>query len=328
MLPKYFPAHSGRACLPTLLIALIIAFPLVGRQSPHEFKLGAKWDFTFHGDPLGFSLAVCPDGTVYAIHDRELEIVSSDGHLTASNPQNGLSIKRSPIACDSQKRLIVADHALSVFELDAEGKATQISSVPLKIPVSRVLAAPDGSIYAITADHPSLVLIQPSGKEVLLKEHKYPYSYTIPLAGSVPASAGCALAWDASRQRLAFMLPGQGEIEFFEEPKSGAGRNANPPSTGPNSYACGLLPLTNLVSLPNGQFARTRTYTSELADAFNKTYVEILDGSLALLGQIPANGFGFLIGSPDDGSLYFVAFRDSRENTLTITKRILAIEFG
>ena len=329
MWANHLRAYSGSTGISILSLLLMGVFSLVARQSSGVFKLGTKWELTLHGNPLNFSMAVCPDGTIYAVADGELHVVSSDGNLIASDPKSSIPTVRTPIACDSRKRLIVGGSALSIFQLDQDGKPTQISSVPLKVAVSRVLEAPDGSVYAITADvHPALILISPSGKEVLLKDHKYP-AFTIRFGQrDEPASPECALAWDTSGQRLAFVLPGQGQIEFLEASKSGSTRNANSPSTGPDPYACGLLPLTNVVSLPNGGFARTRIYQSEIADAFNKTYVEILDGSLALLAQIPANGFGFLVGSSDDGSLYFVAFRDSRENTLTITKRILAIEFG
>jgi hypothetical protein len=307
----------------SLVVVPLAALALPGKPRPSDFALERKWELLLSGNLLNSSFALCSDGTVYVMHDHELQVVSSDGHLIARNPATGLMIWGTTTVCTRQKRLVIADREISIFELDAQGNLSRVSSARLKLPVNRLLATPDGLLYGITADeHPSLIEISPSGNETLLGANQPPHS-AVALS---PEDRGCTLTWDEDRKLVAYQLPGQSGIQFLEGTENIPKRNPIPSGTASDAYACGqLLSSANLIGLPNGLFARVQIYKSEIADALSKPYIEILDDSLRLAAQpIPADKLSFLIGAAADGSLYFASFH--AESSLGLIKCVLVPE--
>ena len=308
------------ACASALLVALqpapASAQPDISLVS--RFRLETTWEIALpENASILLRFATCPDGSVYALSSQTLDEISPDGKIVASDStiESGWSI-----ACDGRRRLFVAGSQLSIFEPLPQGTFRQISTAPLKVLVARLLVAPDGSIYGITAEpKPSLITISDSGEEVLLRKGQLPdFEASVTPGLPYPEERSCALAWDTVGDRLAYTLPGQ-STEFWHEGKEVSSKKPLSAPKHPLSDRC-LPPLQpSLVSLPNGQFARTRTERSEIADALDQGYLDVLDRSLKLIAR-PVPIDAVLFGSSDDGSLYFVSFH---AKVATIAKRTL-----
>ncbi len=307
----------------SLLIAVLLptgALSQANAPFPHHFRLETKWEATLQSNGLNFSLTTCPDGTVYAIHHQSLKVIGTDGKTTEDDSLATMGIGIAPIACDARRRLYVAQNQLSIFERQPQGGFKLTSKAPLNVFVVRMLVAQDGSIYGITAEPvPSLIAISDSGKEVLLrKENPNANAPRLMIAATSSEDRRCGLAWDGVEHRLAYIFPEESKIEFWKETED-LKRKALPASKQFEPLVCPPLTATDLVSLPNGRFARTRIERSEIADVYNRQYLDILDGSLSPVAR-PVPTDAALFGSSDDGSLYFVSLRDNR---MSITKRAL-----
>ena len=319
-MPKFSPLRIAKASL--LMVALLPAGALsqTNGSFPRRLKLETKWEATVQSNGLSFSLASCPDGTVYAMHDQNLKVIGTDGKTIEDDSLAALGVPVAPIACDARRKLFVAGNQVWIFDPQPQGGLSLISEAPLKVSVARMLVAQDGSIYGVTAEvEPSLIAISGSGKEVLLRKGNPTTNaprFMITAASS--GDRGCGLAWDGARQRLAYTLPGQSAAEFWKSSGNVFSRKPLPASKHLAPYACSRW-QADLVSLPNGRFARTRIEKSEIADVYNQQYLDILDGSLSPVAR-PVPIDAALFGSSDDGSLYFVALRD---NLMSITKRRL-----
>jgi hypothetical protein len=321
MLPKPFLWPVG--CTSLLIVALLPvgAFPQTNGSFPHRFKLETRWEATVQSNGLSFSLAACPDGTVFAMYDQNLKVIGTDGKTIEDDSLATMGVSVAPIACDAQKKLFVADNQLSIFEPRTQGGFKLASKAPLKVFVARMLVARDGLIYAITAEaEPSLIAISDSGKEVLLREENPPASAPrLMITAASSEDRGCGLAWDGVQHRLAYIFPEESKIEFWKETEDVLKRTALPGSKQFEPLVCPPLRQSDLVSLPNGRFARTRIETSEIADVYDRRYLDVLDGSLNPVAR-PVPTDDALFGSSDDGSLYFVSLRDNR---MSITKQEL-----
>ncbi len=305
----------------SILSLLLAVGSLLRAQSPElDYQLTTKWELTLRGYPLGFSFALCSDGSLYAIHYSEFQVISSDGKLVGSD-SIAPAMLRAPAACTSEGHLALADRELSIFDVGSQGKLNKISSGSLKSAVSRLLVAPDGAIYGITADeHPSLVRISPLGKEEILVTKKYYPSFIL----LPPEDHQCDLIWDRNRQQLAYLLPAQQTIEFLQANTSPGKKKSEPVSTDWSGHACEFIPITAVADLPSGGFVRTEILKSEIADVFNKTFLEVLDSSSKQVARpISTEGMGFLLGSTNDGSLYFVSIGNLGEDGLKVVRREL-----
>jgi len=321
-MPRKHPLLS--AGYTSLLIAVLLPVGALSHANapfPHRFKLETRWEATVQSKGLSFSLAACPDGTVYAMYDQNLKVIGTDGKTIEDDSLATMGVPIAPIACDAQKKLFVADNQLSIFEPRTQGGFKLTSKAPLNVFVVRLLVAQDGSIYGITAEPvPSLIAISDSGKEVLLrKENPNANAPRLMIAATSSEDRGCGLAWDGVEHRVAYIFPEESKIEFWKETEDVFKRKALPASKQFEPLVCPPLRQSDLVSLPNGQFARTRIETSEIADVYNRRYLDVLDGSLSPVAR-PVPTDAALFGSSDDGSLYFVAFRDNR---MSITKQEL-----
>jgi hypothetical protein len=321
---KDFSAQLFFASLLILCVLTIRAAAQTSYQSPQRLKLQKEWEVTLPGDPFGFRMASCGDGAVYAMNEGHFQMIGADGRIAEDDPNFMSGGSTARIACGSDGRLFAADNRISVFERAMHGKFSLISSAPLAIPVVRLLAGVNGSIYGITAEaEPSLVAISESGEEIVLrKASDAPVTFSLTNASPLSIDRGCGLTWDETGKRLAYILPDKPSAEFWE-PRGNvlSGKSLRrPKKLAPNR--CLLLEMVNLVSLPGGQFARTRIERSELADVYDQRYVEILDRFLKPVAR-PIAVDALLFGASEDGSLYFVSFRPDQ---VVVTRQTLVPE--
>ena len=79
-MPRKHPLLS--AGYTSLLIAVLLPVGALSHANapfPHRFKLETRWEATVQSKGLSFSLAACPDGTVYAMYDQNLKVIGTDG---------------------------------------------------------------------------------------------------------------------------------------------------------------------------------------------------------------------------------------------------------
>jgi hypothetical protein len=300
------------------LCLLLTGGSLLGAQSSEpDYRLTTKWELTLHGNPFGFSFALCSDGTLYAIHDREFQKISSDGKLVGSGSVAPAMPRAA--ACTAQGNLVLADHEISIFDVGPQGNLNKISSGPLTVGISRLLVGSDGSIYGITSnEQPYVVLLSPTGNEEIVASKTYHRALPIPVA----EDHECDLIWDRSRSQVAYVLPGEPTVEFLQ-PKKTLRRAKSQSALIPSyDHACGSTLSGAVVGLPDGGVARTETVKSEIADVFTRNFLEVLDSSSRQVGRpISAEGIGSLFGSTNGGSLYFISSLDVRDNSLKVIKR-------
>ena len=318
MFRRRFPDTRGSwlCLLCTCMIPLSAAFSALGAPSP-DFSLETKWELTLQGNFMSFSFAVCPDGTLYVLHEDKVQMVSAEGKTIGneSRVENGVH----PVACDGEHKLFLAREELSIYQPNAQGNVSRVWFAHLKMPVLGIVIAPDDSIYGMTDEEaPAIVLVLPSGKEELVKKEVR----TVALTPEVTIHS-CDMVWDKSRNRIAYTLPGESQIRFIDAPRATPKPSYGDESYEPSVHSCGLFGARQLVELPNGKFVRERIEKSEIAPALSRAYFEVLDGDLKILERLPATPRTFPIGSANDGSLYFASFQTPDPNSVTISKRAL-----
>jgi hypothetical protein len=302
--------------------------PAQGNTGLEEYKLVRQWEV-----PIGTSteLALCPDGSIFLLNERgAIRTIKADGtepHSAVTDP----SIKHAlHIACDRQGRLYVLDKQLRVFGSDAGATLSLITSIQPKVHlVGPFLVAPNGSIYGFTADRMVVAIDQHGAVETFSSTYQPPPIVTsapdpipapdmsAPHGDPVPVPG--MLSWDETRNRLIYSLFGDNGVHFL-----------NPSNPSDSLKISRRSPISSLrrqgkvVNLADGNFAALLLEKSEIADASNRYYLYILDGSLEPAAKpVPAEGVTALIGSSDDGSLCFL--QAQRQGFKLIKERLVSI---
>lgn len=312
------PAFGRIAQNPTLgsvLLSCLIALagPAVRAQQPSsQYQLAKQWEVTFESlmPLLSRGFALCPSGSAYVAADQQgtLKSISSDGKVTVESAGK-IASPTDYMACDAKDQLYVADgEALSIWNAIVDGSLALVSRNRTKVHFGRFLAAPDGSLYDMTVDaqgRPLVRLLSSEGK--VLHSFPMPSAHLGVSAPSIPAS----LSWDADPQGVIITFQDSSRIARVDSAghwsfASFPGvRDPTPSFTLPGVGGSSFLRWC-VFSYPDGQYVAQEIVTTEFEFSTSRVRkLLLLDGSFQTVWYHESPD-GFLVGTSEDGGLYFL----------------------